>query len=106
MITVLARLRVDSWDRFKSVHDRQDHLRRRREGGNLSHHVLTQLDDVTDVVYLDTWNTPQDADDFYFDDRFEAELADMGATLIELIKLEGSDAGSFAQGLPADQVPG
>lgn len=98
MITVLARLRAESWDRFRAVHDSPQALQRRRDHGNLNHHVLNQLDDATDIVYLDTWSSPQDADDFYHHDAYEEELAAMGAQLMELIKLEETDAQAITEG--------
>lgn len=97
MITVLARLRVQSWERFKAVHDSPQQLLSRREGGNVTHRVLNQLDDPTDVVYLDSWSSPQDSDDFYHSDAFERTMSEMGAQLMELIKLEETDAGAIDQ---------
>jgi quinol monooxygenase YgiN len=88
MITVFVRLRVDNWDRFRDVHDGEGHLRLRQERGNLTHHALTQLDDSTDVVFLDTWNMPQDSDSYYHSDDFQRHLDEMGATVVEIIKLE------------------
>ncbi|HZU11573.1 MAG TPA: hypothetical protein VFB58_01940 [Chloroflexota bacterium] len=98
MITVLARLRAESWQRFKAIHDRPASIQRRLDHGNLNHHVLNQLDDETDIVYLDTWSSPQDADDFYHTDAFEEELREMEAQLMELIKLEETDARSIEAG--------
>jgi quinol monooxygenase YgiN len=92
MITVLARIRADSWDRFKAVHDEQRWQSRLEQAGNVSHVVLRQLDDQADVVFIDRWHYPQDADDYYFADAFMAELAEMGGQLVEIIKLEATDA--------------
>lgn len=95
MIHVLARIRVDDWGRFKAVHDEPARLQLRRDRGNLSHAVLNQLDDDTDVVFLDTWSTPQDSDSYYHSDDFQRDLGDMQATLMELVKLETTDAASL-----------
>lgn len=98
MISVLVRLRADSWDRFRAAHDRPDSVQRRRENGNLSHQVFNQLDDPTDIVFLDTWSSPQDSDDYYHSDRFQQDLAEAGAETIEIIKLEETDASSWGEG--------
>ncbi|MGH2448554.1 MAG: hypothetical protein ACRDFS_08125 [Chloroflexota bacterium] len=95
MITVLTRLRVENWDQFRHVHDEPRHMKLRRERGNVTHHVLSQLDDVTDVVFLDTWGSPQDANRYYFSDDFERSLDEMNAALVELIKLEDTQAASL-----------
>src|SRR5947209_3149458 len=87
MITVMARLRVANWDQFRTVHDEPRLQQRRREAGCLTHHVLAQLDDSTDVIYLDTWSTPQDSDDFYHVDTFYDELQELQAELMEIVKL-------------------
>ena len=92
MITVMARLRVDDWNHFKAVHDEPARLQLRRDRGNISHQVFNQLDDATDVVFFDIWDDPQGSDSYYHSDDFQRTLADMGATLIELIKLERADA--------------
>lgn len=104
MITVMARLRADNWERFKAEHDRPNHLQLRRDRGNRSHHVLTQLDDSSDVVFLDTWNTPQDSDSYYHSDDFQRHLDEMGGTLVEIIKLEHSGAAHLADGPPLDEA--
>lgn len=98
MITVLARLRVENWEQFKSVHDEPAEVSVRQEGGNLWHRVLSQVDDPTDVVYLDTWSSPQDADDYYFSDHFEALLNRLQGALVELIKLEETGAAAIDTG--------
>jgi hypothetical protein len=103
MITVLARLRVDNWERFKAVHDAPGHLELRRDLGNRSHHVFSQLDDISDVVFLDTWNMPQDSDSYYHSDDFQRHLVDMTATLVELIKLEHAGVAHIADGPPVDE---
>lgn len=90
MITVVARLRTGSWDSFKAVHDTPEWQGRLREAGNVSHEVLTQLDDDTDVVFIDRWNYPQDADDFYFSDAFARDVTVMGGQLMDVIKLESA----------------
>jgi quinol monooxygenase YgiN len=95
MITVMVRLRAESWERFKRAHDAPHHIQRRRNHGNLSHAVLNQLDDATDIVYLDTWSSPQDSDEFYHSDEFHRELEQMGGDVIEIIKLEETDATSI-----------
>lgn len=90
MITVFARLRAASWEAFQSVHDSPDWQTRLRTSGNVSHEVLTQLDDASDVVFIDRWNYPQDADDYYFSDAFAQGIADMDGQLMEVIKLESA----------------
>jgi quinol monooxygenase YgiN len=90
MITVMARLRAGSWDQFKGVHDSEDWQARLKGAGNVSHEVLTQLDDPSDVVFIDRWHYPQDADDFYFSDAFSQSVAEMGGQLMEVIKLESA----------------
>lgn len=90
MITVFVRLRVDDWERFKMSHDQPRRMQLRQERGNLTHHVLSQLDDETDVVFLDTWSSPQDSDSYYHSDDFQQDLADMQAALVEIIKLENT----------------
>jgi hypothetical protein len=90
MITVVARLRAASWDSFKAVHDTPEWQSRLRAAGNAGHEVLTQLDDDTDVVFIDRWNYPQDADDFYFSDAFAQGITEMGGQLLEVIKLESA----------------
>ena len=74
MITVLVRLRAESWERFQHAHDTPHHLQRRRNHGNLSPVVLNQLDDATDIVYVATWSSPQDSDEFYHSYEFHREL--------------------------------
>ena len=91
MITVMARLRTENWDAFKAAHDEPARLQLRRDRGNLSHQVFTQLDDATDIVFLDTWDDPQGSDSYYHSDDFQRDLTDMGATLMEIIKLERAD---------------
>ena len=91
MITVMARLRTEDWDAFKAAHDEPARLQLRRDRGNLSHQVFTQLDDATDIVFLDTWDDPQGSDSYYHSDDFQRDLTDMGATLMEIIKLERAD---------------
>ena len=98
MITLMARLYVTDWDRFQRVHDDDMRLRRRRDHGNLTHEVLRGLDDQNQLVFLDTWNMPQDSDDYYHSDIFQVELDDMGAELLELIKLEKTTASSVNVG--------
>jgi quinol monooxygenase YgiN len=98
MITVLARMRVDDWNHFKSVHDQAERQQLRVRRGNLTHQVLNQLDDATDVVFLDTWSSPQDSDSYYHSDDFQRDLEEMGASLAELIKLEETDAASIDDG--------
>jgi len=105
MITVFARLRVDRWNHFREAHDGTEHLRLRRERGNFSHHTLQQLDDPTDVVFLDTWGTPQDSDSYYHSDDFQRHLVEMDATVVELIKLEHAGTEDIADGPPLDEVP-
>jgi quinol monooxygenase YgiN len=90
MITVVVRLRAQSWDQFKAVHDTREWQARLRQAGNVSHEVLTQLDDPADVVFIDRWNYPQDSDDFYFSDAFAQGLTEMGGQLLEVIKLESA----------------
>jgi hypothetical protein len=63
---------------------------RLHEAGIVSHEVLSQLDDASDVVFLDRWNYPQDADDFYFSDAFARGVEEMGGQLMEVIKLESA----------------
>ncbi len=92
MIEVLVRLRVDDWDTFQRVHDDPAQMALRRESGNLSHRVLAQLDDATDVVFLDTWSSPQDSDGYYHTDNFQDFLSAMRGSLVELIKLEDTPA--------------
>jgi hypothetical protein len=92
MITVMARLRAGSWDQFKAVHDSPEWQMRLHEAGIVSHEVLSQLDDASDVVFLDRWNYPQDADDFYFSDAFAEGIKQMDGQLMEVIKLETADA--------------
>lgn len=99
MITVYVRMRVDDWQRFKTVHDADTSVTRRQRGGNVSHMVLSQLDDATDVVFWDSWSSPQDSDDYYHTDEFVRELEAMGAAVVEIIKLEETDAASFGPGL-------
>ena len=96
MISVLVRLRIDSWDQFRAVHDDPEFTRIRLDTGNLSHQVLSQLDDPTDVVFWDTWSSPQDADDFYEGDRFVDSLGQMGASIVERINLEQTPASSIS----------
>ena len=103
MITVMARLRVENWDRFKAAHDEPARLRSRHEDGNLSHRVLNQLDDPTDVVFLDTWDLPQGSDSYYHSDGFQRDLEEMGAALVELIKLEHTDAAELSDGPLLDE---
>jgi quinol monooxygenase YgiN len=91
MITVMARLRTEDWDAFRAAHDEPARLQLRRDRGNLSHQVFNQLDDTTDVVFLDIWDDPQGSDSYYHSDDFQRDLTDMGATLMELIKLEPAD---------------
>jgi quinol monooxygenase YgiN len=98
MVTVLARIVLDNWDRFQAAHDEPFRMEIRRERGNLTHHVLNQLDDVDQVVFLDTWSSPQDADSYYHSDEFQRDLADMGGTLQELMKLEETAAGAIEDG--------
>jgi quinol monooxygenase YgiN len=92
MITVLVRLRVADWATFEAAHDDPRRLALRRDGGNVSHQVLSRLDDPTDLVFWDAWTMPQDADDYYHSDRFNADLDAMGATLVEVVKLEETEA--------------
>lgn len=101
MIEVMVRLRVDNWDTFQQVHDEPAQLELRRQSGNLSHRVLAQLDDPTDVVFLDSWSSPQDSDDYYHTDAFQNLLSAMGASLIELIKLEDTQASEINPALEA-----
>ena len=98
MISVLARLRVEDWDRFRSIHDEAAELSVRERGGNLWHRVLRQVDDPTDVVFLETWSSPQDADDYYFSDHVEALLNRLQGALVELIKIEETDCASIDSG--------
>lgn len=95
MITVFVRMRVDDWQRFKSVHDEDEAIARRTRHGNLEHTVLSQLDDATDLVFWDRWSSPQDADDYYHTDAFNQELDAMGAAVVEIIKLEETDAATI-----------
>lgn len=95
MIDVMVRLRVDDWDTFQRVHDEAAQMETRLESGNLSHRVLSQLDDPTDVVFLDSWSSPQDSDDYYHTDAFQDLLQAMGGSLIEIIKLEDTQAASI-----------
>lgn len=90
MITVFVRLRAASWEAFTSVHDTPDWQARLRAAGNVSHEVFTQLDEASDVVFIDRWNYPQDADDFYFSDAFARAITEMDGQLIEVIKLESA----------------
>jgi quinol monooxygenase YgiN len=92
MIAVMARVRVASWDQFRQAHDAPSRVARRKSRGNLTHRVLNQLDDPTDVVFLDTWSSPQDSDSYYHSDDFQSDLVAMGGTLMEIIKLEETDA--------------
>lgn len=92
MIDVLVRLRVDDWDAFRRVHDAPGQMELRMQSGNLSHRVLSQLDDASDVVFLDSWSSPQDADDYYHTDMFHSLLDEMGGSLLEMIKLEDTQA--------------
>jgi hypothetical protein len=41
-------------------------------------------------VFIDRWNYPQDADDFYFSDAFARGVEEMGGQLMEVIKLESA----------------
>ncbi len=102
MITLLVRLRVDDWERFLKVHDEPSRMGRRSDNGNLTHRVLSQLDDATDVVYLDTWTSPQDADDYYHTDAFQEELSAMGGAVMEMIKLEETDAAGIGSPVETD----
>lgn len=102
MIEVMVRLRVDDWDTFQRAHDEPAQMDARMEDGNLSHRVLSQLDDPTDVVFFDAWSSPQDADDYYHTDAFQDLLQEMGASLIEMIKLEDTQAASIRSVLPSD----
>lgn len=95
MITVMAQIRAEDWDHFKAVHDQPARLQLRRNRGNISHTVLNQLDDQTDVIFFDTWSSPQDSDSYYHSDEFQRDLADMRATLIQIVKLERTDAQSL-----------
>jgi len=95
MITVMAQIRVEDWSHFKAAHDEEARLRLRRDRGNISHTVLNQLDDETDVVFLDTWSSPQDSDSYYHSDEFGRDLEDMRATLIQIVKLERTHAASI-----------
>jgi quinol monooxygenase YgiN len=95
MIDVMVRLRVDDWGTFQRVHDEPAQMEARRQSGNLSHRVLSQLDDPTDVVFLDAWSSPQDSDDFYHTDGFQELLRAMGGSLVEIIKLEDTQAASI-----------
>lgn len=90
MITVFVRLRAGSWEAFTAVHDAPEWQARLRSAGNVEHEVLTQLDDASDVVFIDRWNYPQDADDYYFSDAFTAGIAEMDGQLMEVIKLESA----------------
>lgn len=92
MIAVLVRMRVDNWEQFRAVHDQPEVMAARREQGNLRHRVLSQLDDPTDVVYWDEWSSPQDADDYYHTDAFQELLRAMGGSVVEIIKLEDTQA--------------
>lgn len=98
MIIVMARVRVANWDRFKAAHDEPARLRVRQDRGNLTHRVLNQIDDARDVVFLDTWSSPQDSDSFYHSDEFQKDLADMRADLVELVKLESTDVSTIERG--------
>jgi quinol monooxygenase YgiN len=98
MIAVLARLHVDNWDRFTAAHDEAAHLQMRRDRGNLWHRVLNGLDDPDDVVFLDAWSTPQDSDSYYHSDDFQRDQEAMGATLVEIIKLEDTDCSTIDDG--------
>ena len=103
MITVLVRLRVEDWDHFQHAHDQPAHLRVREARGNTSHHVFTQLDDATDVVFLDTWDMPQDSDSYYHSDDFRRHLGEMDAALMELIKLEHAGAAHIGDRLASEE---
>jgi len=96
MITALVRIRAESWEQFKSVHDRPHWQDRLKRAGNVSHVVLRQLDEQADVVFIDRWHFPQDADDYYFSDAFSQEVGEMGGAIIEVIKLEATDAAQTA----------
>lgn len=92
MIDVMVRLRVDDWNTFRRVHDEPGQMEVRLRSGNLSHRVLSQLDDPSDVVFLDSWSSPQDSDDYYHTDAFQDLLGAMGGSLVEMIKLEDTQA--------------
>jgi len=102
MITVFARLRAENWVRFREAHDQEAVLQLRRELGNRSHRVLAQLDDPADIVFLDTWDLPQSSDSYYHSDDFQRHLAEMGADLIEIIKLEHASVAELTEGPPLD----
>ncbi len=90
MITVFARVRAASWESFKSVHDTPEWQARLQSAGNVGHEVFTQLDEAADVVFIDRWNYPQDADDYYFSDAFAQGVNEMDGQLMEVIKLESA----------------
>jgi quinol monooxygenase YgiN len=95
VIVMLVRLRIDDWNTFHTAHDESSRMERRWRHGNVSHRVLHQLDDPTDVVILDAFSSPQDADDYYHTDAFQEDLQAMGASVVEMIKLEYTDAASI-----------
>lgn len=90
MITVFVRLRAASWEAFTAVHDTSQWQARLQAAGNVSHEVFTQLDEASDVVFIDRWNYPQDADDYYFSDAFAQAVTEMDGQLMEVIKLESA----------------
>ena len=86
MVYVLGKLKLESYDKWKSVFDERAIMR--REGGGYEAHIFRNFENPNEVVILFKWHNLEDARMYFESESVQKTLKNAGAKEIEITYLD------------------
>jgi heme-degrading monooxygenase HmoA len=86
MVYVLARLKLESYDKWKPVFDKRTNIR--KESGSKEAHLFRNSDDENEAVILFEWDNKENAQKYMESDELRKGLQNAGAEIISITYLD------------------
>jgi quinol monooxygenase YgiN len=86
MVYVLAKLKVESYERWKTFFDKRSASR--EESGSKEAHLFRNSDDQNEVVILFEWDNKENARKYMESDNLRKYLQNAGAQIINITYLD------------------
>jgi len=86
MVHIIAKLKVESYDKWKHVFDERKSLR--KQAGSKEGTLYRDHDDPNKLVILFDWENMEKAKEFFISESLQKALQKGGAELVETIYLE------------------
>jgi quinol monooxygenase YgiN len=86
MIYVLAKLKVESYERWKTFFDKRSASR--EESGSKEAHLFRNSDDQNEVVILFEWDNKENARKYMESDNLRKYLQNAGAEIVNITYLD------------------